>query len=1009
MAEARQATPALTGSDPQPEHPAAFISYSHLDLEFAVRLRDALGSKGKDAWLDENEIRGGERWSEELERAIQMADAFLFLLSPHSAGSRECRAELDHALKLNKRILPLRVAETPLGALPDAVRAYQFIPSRRLFAEDFDAALAQLITEIETDRDWVREHTEWSDKAVQWERHRHDRSYLLDGSELEAAESWRSRAAGKRPGLSTLQSEFIDASRQWATRRLHRTRSLVSVALAVALALSVVAFVLRQQAVTEGQVAKSGELSAQSLLQLNTDPQLSLLLAARAARVSETPAALDALRTAIPQNHLLRTFASASNAPLLDARWSADGTMVATAGQDGYARVYDTATGRLLRRFQTSTANSGGVAFAEHDQALLTWSAGVIHLWKLATGGLVRTFTDPSFDQLADVEVSPSGTMMATAAGPGGFGAALLWTLDSSRPLHVLRRAGAQVDGAAIPSTMAFSPDGRLVAGGSENGTATVWDTRTGAGVRYLRLGTTSGMRTRPYVFTVAFSPDGARLLTTQEDVSNRGRTVIWKLSRWTTVVVPGTSSTWSPDGHYVATTQPDGSAAVYAAITGQQFSARLNGNVAITGVSRFGLDTGGQPTQLITGSRSGQVSVWNLSSGAASETLAGDAGLVTPVGISPDGAHILTWSADGSARLWDSGRIVAQPSVRSHAVAVADRSLQALDSGYAQRADLLSPVRAIVSAAGLRVLDARTNAVQAVVPAGGRSFDNAAFDAAGRLMLVMTSTLGQHGFTAPAELRGIPGGRVLRVLSGPGSRALGGAVSPDGRLVAAVDAKGVIGVWSAATGHQLLAFRRHEVAHATTAPQLVDLKFSPDGRLLLSADQQGRTFVWVARTGRVRNDLRGPPVPLGQYLGMGGAISPDDRLVVTTRSWDDNAQVYRVGHPQLLTTLRGHSSGIEDAAFNPAGNLIVTASADDTVRVWDTQHSGALLTVPMPTTVLRVGFSADGLVLVTDTAFPYATLPCAICGGFSRLLTLALQRETRTFTAEERSLFQTG
>ena len=987
------------------DRPAAFISYSHLDRAFALRLRDALGGSGKDAWLDENEIRGGERWSEELQRAIRMADAFLFLLSPHSAGSRECRAELDHALKLNKRILPLRVIETPLEALPQEVTAYQFIPSRRPFDEQFDDSLEQLITEIDTDRDWVREHTEWSEKAVQWERHRHDRSYLLAGSELEAAEGWRSRAAGKRPGLSTLQSELIDASRQWTTRRLRRTRALVSVALAVAIALTAVAFVLRQQAVTEGQLAKAGELSAQSLLQLNTDPQLSLLLAARAARISETPAALDALRTAIPQNHLLRTFAT--RAPLLDAQWSADATMVATASQDGYARVYDTGTGALLRRFPTSTFNLGGVAFAQHDRSLLTWSAGAIRLWSLATGALVRSFSDSSLGQLTALQVSPSGTMMATAAGPGAGGAALLWSLDSVRPRHVLTRAGPRVASITLPQTVAFSPDGRLVAGGSENGTATVWDTRTGRAVRYLRLGSAAENRRRPYVSTLAFSPDGSRLLTTQEDAAGDGRTVIWKLGRWTTLVVPGTSSTWSPDGRYVASTLADGSAAVYDAVTGQQFSARLNGAVPITGPSAFGPETGGRPTELITGSRSGQATVWNLSSGAGIETLAGDAGLVTPVGVAPNGSEILTWSSDGAARLWDSGQIVASPAPVPPALADAHRAWPVLGPGYAQSPDLLSPVRAFASSSGLRVLDVRTGAVKAFVPAGGLVFDNAAIDAAGRLMLVTAASSGSFGPRAPAQVRRVAGGGLLHVLSGAGSRATGGAISPDGTLVAAVDGHGVVGVWSSVTGHQLRVFRRHQ-GPAASSP-LVDLRFSPDGRLLLSADLQGRTFVWQARTGRVMNEIRGGAVPNGQYLGMGGAISPDDQLMVSVRSWENSAEVYRVGHPQPVTTLKGHSLGIEDAAFNPAGNLIVTGSADDTVRVWDTQHSGALLTVPTPVTALKVGFTADGRALVTDGTFPYATVPCVICGGFSRLLTLAQERETRGFTAEERSLFQTG
>ena len=86
----------------------------------------------------------------------------------------------------------------------------------------------------------------------------------------------------------------------------------------IAIALAALAFVLRQQAVSAKQVANSGRLSADSLLALSTDPQLALLLSVQAARVRETPEALDALRSAIPANHLLRT-ASANGQALSDA------------------------------------------------------------------------------------------------------------------------------------------------------------------------------------------------------------------------------------------------------------------------------------------------------------------------------------------------------------------------------------------------------------------------------------------------------------------------------------------------------------------------------------------------------------------------------------------------------------------------------------------------------------------------------------------------------------------
>lgn len=64
------------------EHHDAFISYSHVDAEFAESVRSALEARDTDVWIDESDIPSGSRWREELERAIETSDAFVFLPQP---------------------------------------------------------------------------------------------------------------------------------------------------------------------------------------------------------------------------------------------------------------------------------------------------------------------------------------------------------------------------------------------------------------------------------------------------------------------------------------------------------------------------------------------------------------------------------------------------------------------------------------------------------------------------------------------------------------------------------------------------------------------------------------------------------------------------------------------------------------------------------------------------------------------------------------------------------------
>jgi hypothetical protein len=88
---------AITESEQEPSVDAlsdlrhdAFISYSHQDRPFALRLRTALREHGKEVWLDESGIHPAERWKQALKRAIEGSDAFIFRLArvPHGTRSR---------------------------------------------------------------------------------------------------------------------------------------------------------------------------------------------------------------------------------------------------------------------------------------------------------------------------------------------------------------------------------------------------------------------------------------------------------------------------------------------------------------------------------------------------------------------------------------------------------------------------------------------------------------------------------------------------------------------------------------------------------------------------------------------------------------------------------------------------------------------------------------------------------------------------------------------------------
>lgn len=94
--------------------------------------------------------------------------------------------------------------------------------------------------------------------------------------------------------------------------------------------------------------------------------------------------------------------------------------------------------------------------------------------------------------------------------------------------------------------------------------------------------------------------------------------------------------------------------------------------------------------------------------------------------------------------------------------------------------------------------------------------------------------------------------------------------------------------------------------------------------------------------------------------------FSPDGQRIVTA-SYDNTARIWDAGTGALLTVLRGHDSAVEHAAFSPDGRRVITAANDKTARIWDAATGEQLAVLSgHRDTVTNAAFSADGLRAVT-------------------------------------------
>src|SRR5688572_21499868 len=88
-----------------------FISYSRKDVDFAGKIVQTLAEYDLDTWVDWKSIPKGEDWEQEIYRGIEEAETFLFLISPDSIKSDICNREITHAVKNNKRTVPLVIRD----------------------------------------------------------------------------------------------------------------------------------------------------------------------------------------------------------------------------------------------------------------------------------------------------------------------------------------------------------------------------------------------------------------------------------------------------------------------------------------------------------------------------------------------------------------------------------------------------------------------------------------------------------------------------------------------------------------------------------------------------------------------------------------------------------------------------------------------------------------------------------------------------------------------------------
>jgi len=319
-----------------------FISYSRRDIDFVRPLFDQLTARDREPWADWQDIPPTADWLAEICRGIESANTFLFVISPDSVASEICILEIEHAVKHNKRLVP--VVWKDADDVHQSTSAHNGVFLRP--EDNFEANFELLIDALDTDLEYVKEHTRLLTRAIEWDQSSRTKGLALSKQELQVAEGWLTAGITKEPKPTELHTEYVTFSRTAIDLFQRLMISIFIVALVLMVGVSVFALYQRSQAEKAqeraektARIATSKSLAAFALMEQEKDPEFSLLLATEAVRTTYNanktvlPLSNTVLRQSIIKSRIRLTLIG-HDSDVNSAAYSSDGERIVTASVD---------------------------------------------------------------------------------------------------------------------------------------------------------------------------------------------------------------------------------------------------------------------------------------------------------------------------------------------------------------------------------------------------------------------------------------------------------------------------------------------------------------------------------------------------------------------------------------------------------------------------------------------------------------------------------------------------
>jgi len=578
---------------------------------------------------------------------------------------------------------------------------------------------------------------------------------------------------------------------------------------------------------------------------------------------------------------------------------------------------------------------------------------------------------------IGQVAWSPDGKLIAVA-GAGIY----LYDAETLKQVRF-------IDSGDWVETIAFSPDSKALASGTQNKAVQVWKVDTGQ-LLYLLKGHAAE------VLQVAFSPNGNMLASLSQGVVHLWRVGASQPLR--TLEVHANNFTFSPNGAML--------------LAGDNLWDVRSGQISRT--FRYGLyqldrallspdgstiaffgPIGNEPHYSIHLMEFESTDWWDTYEGI------GGLGPVTSLVFSPDG-HTLAGATYGFyVEFWDANTGQLRSTLNDD---LAHPITRGPDSD-APSSIAFSPDGRLLASVGddvLRIWDVKSGQVQRSIEHAGW-LTSIAFSSDGHLLAA-----GNH--YGDTQLWQLDDGKLVNTFKGHTDTVVSLALSPDNHLLVSESADATGRLWDVKSGQSL---------YTLTGPALhgqATVAFSPDGQTLLSVGSQSQMLMWDVNTGQairafevypehanslaIGPDLTYVAFDQGRYrvevweVGTGQSLhllkNPEDWIqsiafspngqMLAVGDFSGELQLWDVGAEQLIHRFLGpqeptRHTRVTSTAFNPDGHLLASGHADQIIRLWDVTTGQVLgrwigsMSDPDVTVVdITVAFSPDGHILASGS-----------------------------------------